>query len=44
MFELVEDKGYTGEKTGANAVEVKRVKKTTKRERRWGDASDDDDT
>lgn len=43
VFELVEDKGYSGEKTGGNAVEVKRVKKSTKRERRWGDASDDED-
>lgn len=42
MFELVEDKGYVVEKTGANVIEVKRVKKTTKRERRWGDASDDE--
>lgn len=44
VFELIEDTEYVGEKTGANAVEVQKVKKTTKRERRWGDASDDEDT
>lgn len=44
VFELTEEeKGYAGEKTGGNAVEVKRVKRSTKRERRWGDASDDED-
>lgn len=43
VFELIEDKGYTGEKTGANAIEVKRIKKTTKRERRFQDESSDEE-